>query len=173
MDITLNSRIAKDKLMILYIIKKSNQTLTYNQLSNFILEYEMLNYFVFVEYFNQLTESNFLEKWKGPEIKLTDFALQTLELLEETIDEDKKEKIDLAFSKDSVLEDNKQFQLVPLEDGDCIVKLSVPKDLDENFNLNFTVDSIDKGKKIEEGWLNKNKSLYREILNIIKEATSK
>lgn len=170
MEQSLNSQIAKDKLMILYIIFKSNSTLTYNQLSHFILEFEMMNYFSFVEYYNQLTESNFLEKWQGPEIKLTDFAVQTLELLENSIDSEKKEMIDKVFSSEYVTEDFREFQLVPLENGKCIVKLTVSKDLDEHFELNFTIDSIEDGKKLEDKWLNKNKSFYREILNILKEA---
>ncbi len=170
MENSFHSKIAKEKLMILYIIKKSKFTMTYNNLSNLILEFELMNYFEFVEYFSELSSSNFIEKWQGPEVKLTDFAIQALELLEETIDKDVKMLIDDIFSEDSKSIDLREFQIVPLENGKCIVKLTITGDLDEHFSMNFTADSIEEAKKIERSWSNKNKSLYREIVNIIKEA---
>ncbi len=171
MENSLHSKIAKEKLTILYIIKKSNYTLTYNNLSNLILEYNLINYFEFVEYFNELSNSNFIENRNGPQIKLTDFSLQTLELLEGAIDKDVKDEVDFIFSSDpNKRVELSEFQLVPLENGNCIVKLSVKGDLDENFLMEFTVENIEEGKKIESSWKNKNKSLYREIVNIIKNA---
>ncbi len=170
MDHSFHSKLAKEKLMILYIIKRSKFTMTYNNLSNLILEYDLMNYFEFVEYFNELGTSNFIEKWKGPEIRLTDFSMQALELLEGTIDKDVRDLIDNIFSAYSKIESTNEFQLIPLEDGKCIVKLALKGDLDKHFSMSFTVDSVEEGKSIERSWINKNKSLYREIVNIIKKA---
>ena len=165
-----NSKIAEEKLMILYIIKKSNSTLNQQQLTNLVLEYDLLNYFTFVEYLNDLLDSNFLEKLGGPEIKLTDFSLQVLELLEENISIEKRTKIDGIFETNDNSEYYSNSQLIPLEDGRCILRLSVSKDLDEQFNLQFTVNSLNEGKLIEKKWKNKNRSLYNELIRVLKEA---
>ncbi len=170
MEHTSKSKIAQEKLMILYIIKKSNSTLTYNQLTNFILEFELLNYFTFVQYFGELSNSNFLEKWDSPTIKLTDFAMQALELLEETIDENARKTIDEIFSSSIDVTNVSDARLIPTEDGKCIINLSISKEIDDNFNFSFTTDTIDDAKKIEKIWYKRNKEIYEKLLNVIKEA---
>lgn len=170
MDNISNKKIAQNKLMILYIIKKSNSTITYNQLSNLILEYDLLNYFTFVEYFKELQSANFFTNDNSPEITLTDFSLEVLDLLDESIDENIKKKIDDIFS-DNIKSDEHKTTIIPLKDGRCIMHLYIDTELDKYFQLNFTVDDIETAKKIEKAWNNKNKSLYHALINVIKEAT--
>lgn len=170
MENTTKSKIAQEKLMILYIIKKSNSTLTYNQLTNFILEFELLNYFTFVQYFSELSNSNFLEKWDSPTIMLTDFALQALELLEETIDSESRKTIDDIFSSSIDITNVSNARIIPNEDGSCIVMLSIGKEIDENFDFTFTTNNVDEAKKIEKAWYRNNKDIYKELLKVIKEA---
>lgn len=165
MDNKIDTNIAKNKLMILYIIKKSNYTITYNQLSNFILMYDLINYFTFVEYYNELKDSNFFTNEKDNAITLSDFSEQILELLEDNIDENVKMKIDDVFTNTS-LKDNNDVQIIPLEDGEYLIKLSL-NELDSNFSFNFTVENIDEAKKIEKNWKDKNKSLYRQLVGVI------
>ncbi len=165
MDNKIDTNIAKNKLMILYIIKKSNYTITYNQLSNFILMYDLINYFTFVEYYNELKDSNFFTNEKDNAITLSDFSEQILELLEDNIDENVKMKIDDVFTNTS-LKDNNDVQIIPLEDGEYLIKLSL-NELDSNFSFNFTVENINEAKKIEKNWKDKNKSLYRQLVGVI------
>ena len=165
MDNKIDTNIAKNKLMILYIIKKSNYTITYNQLSNFILMYDFINYFTFVEYYNELKDSNFFTNEKDNAITLSDFSEQILELLEDNIDENVKMKIDDVFTNTS-LKDNNDVQIIPLEDGEYLIKLSL-NELDSNFSFNFTVENINEAKKIEKNWKDKNKSLYRQLVGVI------
>lgn len=170
MENTSKEKIAEEKLMILYIIKKSNSTLTYSQLTNFILEFELLNYFTFVQYFSELSNSNFLEKWDSPTIKLTDFSIQVLELMENTIDEESRKTIDDIFNSSIDITNVSDARLIPTENGKCIIILSVNNSIDENFNLSITTDSIEEAKNIEKSWYRKNNDIYSDILKLIKEA---
>lgn len=167
MDNTLNSKKANEKLLILYIIRKSNNNISYNQLSNLILEHNLIDYISFVEYFNELKDSKFIDKVSPSEIILSDFSIQTLDLMESTLDIIKKETIDKIFSTDGYDKNNQEFNSLPTDEGNFIVKLTIRGQLDENFSLSFTAKNKDDLKKISETWINKNKSLYHEILNLI------
>lgn len=168
MENKINTKIAKDKLMILYIIKKSKYKITYNQLSNFILEYGLLNYFTFVEYYNELKSTNFFINEEKPELVLSEFSTQILDLMEDNIDSDAKNKIDDVFDNHGLKDDLGQFQVINTENNKNIIKLTLDYSIDDDFSLTFTVDNIEDLKKIESNWLNKNKSLYREIINKLK-----
>lgn len=165
-----DTNIAKEKLMILYIIKKSNFTLSYNNLSNLILEYELMNYFEFIDYFTELKKTNFIANSNKREISLTNFAMQSLELFENNINIKKKNLIDEIFTNDSKNLNRSECQVVNLEDEKYIVQLSLNGDLDNHFNLSFTIDNLEEAYTIEKSWSNKNRSLYREIINIIRNA---
>ena len=165
-----NTKIAKEKLMILYIIKKSNFTLNFNQLTNLILEFDFLNYFTFMQYFKELSNSSFFEKWDKQEIKLTDFAIQVLELLENTIDDNIKLKIDDIFLENSKFELNTNARLIPTSSGKCVVNLSLNQNEESDFSINFTVDSLESGEKIEKAWKNDSKNFYKKLMNAINDA---
>lgn len=168
MDNKINSKIAIDKLMILYIIKKSNDKITYNQLSNLILEYELLNYFTFVEYFNELKNTNFFLNDTTKELNLTDFSIQILDLMEDNINKDSKAIIDEIFNTKGLKDNYKNVQIISESENKLIVKLTIDEMIDEDFLLSFTLESPDDLKLIESNWKNKNKSLYRQILGILK-----
>lgn len=170
MNNKLNSKVADDKLLILYILKKSNCTLTFEQLSNLILENNFLNYFQFIEYFNELKNSKFFVQSEIPKIQLSDFSIQILELMEDSIDLILREKVDKIFSLDSVSLENPEFQVIELPDGSYLIKLFLLGELDENFALSFSLNDKNQIEIIKNNWLNKNKSIYREFLKILREA---
>lgn len=159
-----NSKIAKEKLLILYIIKKSNSIISYEILENIILDYEIINYFDFNQYYSELKDTRFLEIEENS-IKLTDFAIDVLEMMENLIDIDKKEEVDRLFSTEFP-DEYKEFQVKKLDDK-YIVNLKVSKDLDEDFLVTVYIDNKKDLEKLQDLWLNKNKSLYIQIKNIL------
>lgn len=167
MDNNLNLKVANDKLLILYIIKKSNCKLSFEQLSSLILENELMDYFTFVEYFNELKNSKFFNLDDGRILILSDFSIQILELLEDNIDIILKEKVDNVFSPQAMDIENPEFELIPLNKDKTIVKLAIKGSLDENFSMTFTLDNDKDFERLRENWLNKNKSFYHELLKVI------
>lgn len=159
-----NSKIAKEKLLILYIIKKSNSIISYEILENIILDYEIINYFDFNQYYSELKDTRFLEIEENS-IKLTDFAIDVLEMMENLIDIDKKEEVDRLFSTEFP-DEYKEFQVKKFDDK-YIVNLKVSKDLDEDFLVTVYIDNKKDLENLEDLWLNKNKSLYIQIKNIL------
>ncbi len=159
-----NSKIAKEKLLILYIIKKSNSIISYEILENIILDYEIINYFDFNQYYSELKDTRFLEIEENS-IKLTDFAIDVLEMMENLIDIDKKEEVDRLFSTEFP-DEYKEFQVKKFDDK-YIVNLKVSKDLDEDFLVTVYIDNKKDLEKLQDLWLNKNKSLYIQIKNIL------
>ncbi|NLV88030.1 MAG: DUF4364 family protein, partial [Tissierellia bacterium] len=54
--------LAQNKLLLLYIIKFSNRTFTNNELTEFVLERNYMNYFFIQQYLSELVDSHFIEK---------------------------------------------------------------------------------------------------------------
>lgn len=166
MDNNLNFKVANDKLLILYIIKKSKCNLSFEQLSSLILENDLMDYFTFVEYFNELKNSKFFDLDDGVVLILSDFSIQILELLEGNIDIILKEKVDNIFSSKALDLEQAEFELIPLNKDKSIIKLSIKGSLDENFSMTFTISNNNDFEKIQENWVNKNRSIYHELVKV-------
>lgn len=53
--------LAQNKLLLLYIIDKSNSSLTNNELTELVLKNNYMNYFLVQQYLSELIESGFIE----------------------------------------------------------------------------------------------------------------
>ena len=52
--------LAENKLIVLYIIKKVNYPISNTQLSEIVLENNLMNYFIFQQYLTELISSKFI-----------------------------------------------------------------------------------------------------------------
>lgn len=152
-----NIKIAKEKLAILYIIRQSG-IIHSSQLSNLILEYDILNFFDYVKYFKELEDSGFLDIEEDSQVVLTSFSHQALELMDSSINSDLKEIVDNIFKVD-VSKEN-------LNDGYNLCLTDYDKDLE--FTLSLTMDDPVVTTKIKKLWNKNPDKIYNLIQEMIK-----
>ena len=78
-----NKELAENKLILLYIIDKTDIPMSNLQITKLILENKFMNYFMLQQYLNELYESKFLaaDTVEGKKMyKITNTGRQTLEL---------------------------------------------------------------------------------------------
>ena len=91
-----SEELASHKLLILYILDKINMDLTNSQITQVVLETEMMNYFSLQQFLSQLMESKFLTTYKESDkeyYSLTQKGLEILEYFLSRIPEDVTKKI--------------------------------------------------------------------------------
>ena len=59
-----SEELASNKLLILYILNKINMDLTNSQITQVVLDTEVINYFSLQQFLSQLMESKFLTTYK-------------------------------------------------------------------------------------------------------------
>ena len=102
--------LAYHKLLILYILDKINMDLTNSQITQVVLETDMMNYFSLQQILSQLMDSKFIKPYKdsGREYYcLTQKGLETLEYFLNRIPESYAIKIDeyIKNNKERLLAD--------------------------------------------------------------------
>lgn len=163
--------LALNKLLILYIIDNFNHKLKENDLSYFVLDIELFNYFYFKQYLKEL-ESTGLVLFDGDKkYYLSEDGVNTLNIFYEQIPEENikflDEKIEIyrheLVLKNSVLAET--FE----EKGANYAHLKI-KD-DEIDILDLKIETSDKimAKKISANFKKNAENIYSEILKILTE----
>ncbi|MGR5591024.1 DUF4364 family protein [Peptoniphilus grossensis] len=163
--------LALNKLLILYIIDKFNHKLKENDLSYFVLDIELFNYFYFKQYLNEL-ESTGLVLFDGDKkYYLSEDGEKTLDIFYEQIPEENikflDEKIDL-YRHELVLKNSVSGETLE-EDGINFAHLKI-KD-DEIAVLDLKIETADEimAKKISANFKKNAENIYSEILKILTE----
>ena len=163
--------LALNKLLILYIIDNFNHKLKENDLSFFVLDIELFNYFYFKQYLKEL-ESTGLVLFDGDKkYYLSEDGVNTLNIFYEQIPEENikflDEKIEIyrheLVLKNSILAET--FE----EKGANYAHLKI-KD-DEIDILDLKIETSDKimAKKISANFKKNAENIYSEILKILTE----
>lgn len=94
--------LAQNKLLLLYIIDKSEKPLTNEEMTEFVLENNYMNYFLIQQYLSELISSNFIEYLTIEDknvYKIMDKGKATLSYFEDRISKVIKEEITSKFIK--------------------------------------------------------------------------
>ncbi|TQY42062.1 DUF4364 family protein, partial [Clostridioides difficile] len=105
-----SEELAYHKLLILYILEKIKMDLTNSQITQVVLETEMMNYFSLQQLLSQLMESKFLTTYKDSDREyyaLTQRGVESLEYFFNRIPTSVTEKIDkyIDSNKENLLAD--------------------------------------------------------------------
>ena len=154
-----SEELASHKLLILYILDKINMDLTNSQITQVVLETEMMNYFSLQQFLSQLMESKFLTTYKESDreyYSLTQKGLEILEYFLSRIPEDLTKKIDeyVALNKQSLLSDTE-------------VKSSFIENQSNLIDLNLNVSSEKQAQQICNNWKNNASYMYAEIIDLL------
>ena len=164
-----SEELASHKLLILYILDKINMDLTNSQITQVVLETEMMNYFSLQQFLSQLMESKFLTTYKEY-YSLTQKGLEILEYFLSRIPEDVTKKIDdyITLNKQSLLSDTEvKSSFIQQNNNEFIVNLRVIENQSNLIDLNLNVSSEKQAQQICNNWKKNASYMYAEIIDLL------
>lgn len=167
--------LAQNKLLLLYIIKFSNRSFTNNELTEFVLERNYMNYFFIQQYLSELVVSNFIEKVNidSREIyKLLEKGEMALSYFEDRIPNSIKEELDREFNRFKI-ESKRETQVISdyyqKENNLFVVNLKLVENEDVLFSLYLDVASKEQAELICEKWKKDTEHIYKNIIKLLTE----
>lgn len=167
--------LAQNKLLLLYIIKFSNRSFTNNELTEFVLERNYMNYFFIQQYLSELVVSNFIEKVNidSREIyKLLEKGEMALSYFEDRIPNSIKEELDREFNRLRD-ENKKETQVVSdyyqKENNQFVVNLKLVENEEILFSLYIDVATEEQAELVCEKWSNNTEHIYKNIIDLLTE----
>lgn len=167
--------LAQNKLLLLYIIKFSNKDFTNNELTEFVLERNYMNYFFIQQYLSELVNSNFIEKVNidSKEVyRLLEKGDVALSYFEDRIPNSIKEELDNEFNRFKS-ENKKETQVVSdyyqKENNLFVVNLKLVENEDVLFSLYLDVASKEQADLVCERWKNDTEHIYKNIIKLLTE----
>ncbi len=168
-----SEELASNKLLILYIINKINIDLTNSQITQVVLDTEIMNYFSLQQFISQLMESKFLTTYKdsGKEYySITQKGFEILEYFLSRISQDVTTKIDTYLDKnrDNLLSDTEvKASFIKQNDHEFIVNLRVIENKSDLIDLNLNVSSDKQANLICNNWKKNASHMYAEIIDLL------
>ena len=168
-----SEELAVNKLVLLYILKKIEIDLTNSQITQVVMENEIMNYFSLQQFLSELIQSNFLKTYKEDfkeYYSLTKKSVQTLEYFISRIPSDLKENLDkyISTNKEKVLKETQvKCNYSKLSDNEFIVNLKVIENQIPLINIDLNVASTKQAKLICDNWKKNAPNLYGDIIQVL------
>lgn len=168
-----SQQLAKVKLLLLYIIHRIELPMSNTQLTQFVLENDIMNYFMLQQFLSELKDSKFIiEKSNDKKnvLTITDIGKNTLNYFLDRIPKSQIEHIDqlLNIQKEKlILNAQVTADYVKLKDNEYLVKLKVTENTLSIINLELSVANNKQAKQICEKWLENAPSFYSQIINML------
>jgi predicted transcriptional regulator len=167
--------LAQNKLLLLYIINESTQPLTNNEITEFILENNYMNYFLTQQYLSELVSSGFIEYRKSENKNknvyiLLDKGKSTLFYFEDRIPEKIKKEISSKF-KDNTISQNKSAQVLgeyyKKDNNEYMVTLKLIEKEQTILSIYLDIPSESQAKRICDTWKKNTEYIYKNLLNML------
>ena len=161
--------LAQHKLIILYIIKGANHLFVDEELSRFILENDLLNYFFLQQYITELLESNLISIDNDNCYFITEDGTVALDLFINKIPQDilSNLKNEITEFKKNKIKDQSVISQYYKDDYDRFyVDLSIKENESVIFSLNFEVPTEDYAKIICNNFKEFPENFYLKVINI-------
>lgn len=168
-----SQQLAESKLLLLYIFDRFEFPMTNPQVTQFVLENDIMNYFMFQQYLGELKDSKFIfEKEKGGEniFIITEKGRSTLSYFVNRIPNSQIERIDklLNIQKEKFIMNTEiKADYVKVKDDEYLVRLVVVEKEMPIINLKLSVVTNKQAKQICEKWRTSAPSLYGQIINML------
>lgn len=165
--------LAQNKLLLLYIIKLSPNEFTKNDLTEFVLNKNYMNYFLIQQYLSELTDAGFIQFVKDNSektYKILEKGINTLSFFEDRISDKIKNELNSEFNKDK--EEKKiETQIVsdyyPKENGQYVVNLKLVENEETLFSLYLDVANSKQAELICNNWKKNPDYVYQNIIQIL------
>lgn len=167
--------LALNKLLILYVIDNFNHRLKENDLSYFVLNIELFNYFYFKQYLKELESTGLVLFDKDKKYYLSEDGQNTLNIFYEQIPEDNIKFLDENMEKyrHELLLKNSILTEVFDKDGTSYVQLIIKDDEIDVLDLKIEASDVNMAKKISSNFKKNPEEIYSKILKILTEEENK
>lgn len=168
-----SSELAESKLLLLYVLKQIKQPISNTQLTELILEQNLLNYFTLQQYLSELNTSQFIEYQEINSknvLTITKKGENVLSFFKDRISPSKiniidsyiKEKIDLIKKELTIQSD------YTLGDNNCfIVDIKALEDTTPLMDLQLSVPTKKQAIYLCNKWQENPSEIYTQIINIL------
>ena len=167
--------LALNKLLILYIIDNFNHRLKENDLSYFVLDIELFNYFYFKQYLKELESTGLVLFDDDKKYYLSEDGTKTLNIFYDQIPEENIKFLDEkmeAYHHDLLLKNSVSGQVIE-RDGSHYAHLKIRDDEIDVLDLKIEASDPTMAKKITANFKKNPEDIYSEILRILTEEDSK
>ncbi len=167
------SKIATNKLIILYILNEVDIPLTKPQLSNIVLENNLINYFTLQQCITELDQYELIKKADNSKKDVyvpTESGLKTLKIFLDRIPKSIVNTISdyIEKNKDII---KKEAQIIAdytkQGESEYIVNLKVMENEIVLIDLKLSVVSSKQAKFICEKWTNSSQKIYKQIMDTL------
>lgn len=167
--------LALNKLLILYVIDNFNHKLKENDLSYFVLDIELFNYFYFKQYLKELESTGLVLFDTDKKYYLSEDGKNTLNIFYEQIPEENINFLDDNMEKyrHELLLKNSVSAEVIKEDETSYAKLIIKDDNIEVLDLKIEASDVNMAKKISSNFKKNPEKIYSKILKILTEEENK
>ena len=165
--------LAQNKLLLLYIIDKSENPLTNEGITEFVLDKNYMNYFLIQQYLSELIESDFIE-YINKEDKRVYILLNkgevALSYFQDRISNKVKGEISAKFG---LIKDNERIatqvvsEYFKKSDNEYMVNLKLVENSETLLSLYLNVATVEQAKKICNTWKSKTEYIYKNLLNML------
>ena len=168
-----NNSLAKNKVLILYIINTVTRKLTNNDLFKIILEINNMNYFYFSNILGDLVNSKLIityTKENQEFVEITKEGKNSLDLTLDVLPGIVKLKADSILKKelDNIAEEKSiSAEYIPENEKDYTVKCKIVENNKTVFEIKTFAGSNEQAKNIAENWKNNATSIYPKIMELL------
>lgn len=168
-----SEELAVNKLLLLYILNKMEIHLTNSQITQIVMENDLMNYFSLQQFISELIQSNFISIFKEDNkeyYSLTKKSIETLEYFISRIPLDLKETIDIYIlqNKDEVLKETQiKSNFSKINENEFVVNLKVIENQSALINIDLNVASNKQAKLICDNWKKNAPNMYGEIIKLL------
>lgn len=166
-----SNEIALNKLIVLLILKEIEMPLTIAQITDIVLQNNLINYFDFSQCLQQLEESNMINKSENKQTyAITEMGCKTLSVFMSRIPNNIKDMVKkyVIQNKDSIrLETQVYATYIKESDKEYIVALKVVEKDITLIELKLNVVSSNQAKLICKKWKESYYQVYDQIMNTL------
>ncbi len=165
--------LAENKLLLLYIFKKTKFPISNNQITDIILENDLINYFTLQQYLNELLSSNFIKQIDSEnnhKFIITKKGIKVLSLFGNRISKNKIDISDNYIDKrfhdiESKISINANY--TTKNKNSFMVNLKISESNSTLMNLNLNVDSKKTAQQLCEKWEKNFSEIYYKIVELL------
>lgn len=168
-----SEELAQNKLLLLYIIRESPNNFTKNELTEFILEKNYMNFFLIQQYLNELIDSGFIETVDNDnkqEYIILEKGKIALDYFITKIPDRLKKELEAEFNSQKI-QKKKETQVLSeyfqREDGQYVVNLRLVENGDTLYSLYLNVATLEQAELISNSWKERTDIIYSETIKLL------
>ncbi|MFY9213324.1 MAG: DUF4364 family protein [Tissierellaceae bacterium] len=170
-----SEELAQNKLILLYIVREAGYGFTKDEITEFILKKNYMNFFSIQQYLSELVDSSFIdlvENQDRQEYKLQEKGKTALEYFSNKIPDFIKEDLETEFQAQRN-QAKKETQVLAEhyqnENGQYVVNLKLIENEDTLFSLYLNLVSLEQVEIVSNAWKERTESIYAEIIKLLTE----